>query len=70
MKKFIANIKKLKEKDLKLIITPLVALIVFSAALMGFEVDALKTEQVITMGISFIFMLIGFLKNPDKKPKK
>jgi hypothetical protein len=70
MKKFIANVKRLKEKDLRLIITPIVALIVFSAALMGFEVDALRMEQIITMAISFIFMLIGFLKNPDKKPKE
>jgi uncharacterized membrane protein len=67
MKKLWENLKKVKQKDLKLIIPSLVALIVFAGALMGFEIDAMSLEQKLTAFVSGAALVLGVFANTDKK---
>ena len=67
MKKLWANLKKVKEKQWKLIVPPLVALVVFGGALMGYEIDALSLTEKLTAFISGAALILGIFMNPDKK---
>jgi hypothetical protein len=67
MKKLWENLKKVNQKELKLIVPSLVALIVFVGALMGYEINALTLTEKIMAGISGAALILGIFANPDKK---